>query len=176
MAELGATCLVFFFSSRRRHRRCSRDWSSDVCSSDLLLAATITVPIYGKFSDVFGRKPMLLIGVGLFLAGSWLSGLSQNMGELVAFRAVQGLGAGAIFPIAMAVIGDLFTARERGRYQGLFGAVFGLSFIVGPLVGGWITDHVSWHWVFYVNLPIGIAAVAAIIPPPPDPAPPPPAA
>jgi EmrB/QacA subfamily drug resistance transporter len=127
-----------------------------------LLSSTVTVPVYGKFSDVFGRKPMLLIGVGIFLAGSWLSGLSQNMTELIAFRAIQGLGAGAIFPIALAVIGDLFSARERGRYQGLFGAVFGLSFIVGPFVGGWLTDNASWRWVFYVNLPIGIAALAVI--------------
>jgi EmrB/QacA subfamily drug resistance transporter len=127
-----------------------------------LLSSTVTVPVYGKFSDVFGRKPMLLVGVGLFLAGSWLSGLSQNMTELIAFRTVQGLGAGAIFPIALAVIGDLFSARERGRYQGLFGAVFGLSFIIGPFVGGWLTDHVSWRWVFYVNLPVGIAALAVI--------------
>jgi EmrB/QacA subfamily drug resistance transporter len=127
-----------------------------------LLSSTVVVPVYGKFSDVFGRKPMLLIGVALFLIGSWLSGLSQDMTELVAFRAVQGLGAGAIFPIALAVIGDLFTARERGRYQGLFGAVFGLSFIVGPLIGGWITDNVSWHWVFYVNLPVGVAALVVL--------------
>jgi EmrB/QacA subfamily drug resistance transporter len=127
-----------------------------------LLSSTVTVPVYGKFSDVFGRKPMLLIGVGVFLVGSWLSGLSQNMAELIAFRALQGLGAGAIFPIALAVIGDLFSARERGRYQGLFGAVFGLSFIVGPFVGGWLTDNASWRWVFYVNLPIGIAALVVI--------------
>ena len=127
-----------------------------------LLSSTVTVPVYGKFSDVFGRKPMLLIGVGVFLIGSWLSGFSQNMTELIVFRTVQGLGAGAIFPISLAVIGDLFSARERGRYQGLFGAVFGLSFIVGPFVGGWLTDNASWRWVFYVNLPVGIAAVAVI--------------
>src|SRR3984893_18257803 len=127
-----------------------------------LLSSTVTVPVYGKFSDVFGRKPMLLIGVGIFLVGSWLSGFSQNMAELIAFRGLQGLGAGAIFPIALAVIGDLFSARERGRYQGLFGAVFGLSFIVGPFVGGWLTDNVSWRWVFYVNLPVGIPALAVI--------------
>src|SRR5438445_6483215 len=127
-----------------------------------LLSSTVTVPVYGKFSDVFGRKPMLLAGVGIFLAGSWLSGFSQNMTELIAFRTVQGLGAGAIFPIALAVIGDLFSARERGRYQGLFGAVFGLSFIVGPFVGGWLTDNASWRWVFDVNLPVGVAALAVI--------------
>jgi EmrB/QacA subfamily drug resistance transporter len=128
-----------------------------------LLSSTVTVPVYGKFSDVFGRKPMLLVGVGLFLLGSWLSGFSQNMTELIIFRALQGLGAGAIFPIALAVIGDLFSARERGRYQGLFGAVFGLSFIIGPFIGGWLTDNASWRWVFYVNIPLGIAALAVIV-------------
>lgn len=127
-----------------------------------LLSSTITVPIYGKFSDVYGRKVMLLIGVTIFLLGSALSGLSQDMTQLILFRGLQGLGAGALFPISLAVIGDLFTPRERGRYQGLFGAVFGLSFIVGPFVGGWITDNVGWHWVFYVNLPIGLAALAVI--------------
>src|SRR5207244_8382100 len=127
-----------------------------------LLSSTVTVPVYGKFSDVFGRKPMLLIGVGVFLVGSWLSGLSQNMTELIAFRALQGLGAGAIFPIALAVIGDLFSARERGRYQGLFGAVFGLSFIIGPFIGRWLTDNASWRSVFYGDIPLGIAALAVI--------------
>ena len=130
--------------------------------SAYLLSSTVTVPIYGKFSDVFGRKVMLMIGVGLFLVGSWLSGASQNMGELVAFRAVQGLGAGALFPIVIAIIGDLYSPRERGRFQGLFGAVFGLSFIVGPFIGGWITDHISWHWVFYVNVPFGVAALVVL--------------
>jgi len=130
--------------------------------SAYLLSSTVTVPIYGKFSDVFGRKLMLMIGVCLFLAGSWLSGASQNMNELVAFRAVQGLGAGALFPIVMAIIGDLYSPRERGRFQGLFGAVFALSFIVGPFIGGWITDHISWHWVFYVNVPFGIASLVVL--------------
>jgi EmrB/QacA subfamily drug resistance transporter len=127
-----------------------------------LLASTVTVPIYGKFSDVFGRKVMLIIGVCLFLAGSWLSGASQNMNELVAFRAIQGLGAGALFPIVIAIIGDLYSPRERGRFQGLFGAVFALSFIVGPFIGGWITDNISWHWVFYVNVPFGIASLVVL--------------
>jgi EmrB/QacA subfamily drug resistance transporter len=127
-----------------------------------LLSSTVTVPIYGKLSDVYGRRPLLLIGVSLFLIGSALSGLSQSMGELIIFRGIQGLGAGAIFPIALAVIGDLFSPAERGRYQGLFGAVFGLSFIIGPFLGGFLTDNLSWHWIFYVNLPIGIAALAVI--------------
>jgi EmrB/QacA subfamily drug resistance transporter len=127
-----------------------------------LLTSTITVPIYGKLSDLFGRKLMLIIGITVFLIGSALSGLSQNMTELIFFRGLQGLGAGALFPIALAVIGDLFTPRERGRYQGFFGAVFGVAFLIGPFLGGWITDNISWHWVFYVNLPIGIVALAVI--------------
>lgn len=127
-----------------------------------LLSSTITVPIYGKLSDIYGRKVMLLIGISIFLLGSFLSGLSQNMDELIAFRGLQGLGAGALFPISLAVIGDLFSPRERGRYQGLFGAVFGLSFLLGPLIGGGLTDSVSWHWVFYVNMPIGIPALIVI--------------
>jgi EmrB/QacA subfamily drug resistance transporter len=127
-----------------------------------LLTSTVTVPIYGKFSDVYGRKVMLMIGVSLFLLGSWLSGASQNMNQLIAFRAVQGLGAGALFPIVLAIIGDLYSPRERGRFQGLFGAVFALSFIVGPFLGGWITDNISWHWVFYVNVPFGIAALVVL--------------
>ena len=127
-----------------------------------LLTSTVTVPIYGKLSDVYGRRPLLLIGIAVFLVGSALSGLSQSMGELIIFRGLQGFGAGAIFPIALSVIGDLFSPAERGRYQGLFGAVFGLSFIIGPFLGGFLTDNLSWHWIFYVNLPIGIAALAVI--------------
>ncbi|GAC1656289.1 MAG: hypothetical protein NVS9B15_17390 [Acidobacteriaceae bacterium] len=127
-----------------------------------LLASTITVPIYGKLSDVYGRKILLIVGICIFLLGSLLCGISQDMTQLILFRGLQGLGAGALFPIALAVIGDLFTPRERGRYQGLFGAVFGLSFIVGPFIGGWLTDNVSWHWVFYVNMPIGIGALVVI--------------
>src|ERR671926_153939 len=127
-----------------------------------LLTSTVTVPLYGKFSDIYGRKALLIIGIVIFLAGSWLSGLSQNMTELILFRGLQGLGAGALFPISLAIIGDLFTPRERGRYQGFFGAVFGLSFIVGPFIGGWFTDNASWRWVFYVNVPVGVAALAVI--------------
>jgi EmrB/QacA subfamily drug resistance transporter len=127
-----------------------------------LVTSTVMVPIYGKLSDVYGRKPMLLIGVTLFLIGSALSGLSQSMGQLIAFRGVQGLGAGALFPISLAIIGDLFSPQERGRYQGLFGAVFGLSFIIGPFLGGFLTDNANWRWVFYVNLPIGVLALAVI--------------
>jgi EmrB/QacA subfamily drug resistance transporter len=124
-----------------------------------LLTSTITVPFYGKLSDLYGRKPLLMIGVIIFLVGSALSGLSQNMAELILFRGIQGLGAGALFPISLAVIGDLFTPQERGKYQGLFGAVFGLSSIVGPFAGGFLTDTVGWHWIFYVNIPIGIVSL-----------------
>jgi len=127
-----------------------------------LVTSTITVPIYGKLSDLYGRRPLLMIGIVLFLIGSALSGLSQTMWQLILFRGIQGLGAGALFPIALAVIGDLFTPAERGKYQGLFGAVFGIAFLVGPGLGGFLTDNFSWHWVFFVNLPIGIIALAVI--------------
>ena len=132
-------------------------------STAYLLTSTVTVPIYGKLSDLFGRKPIFLIGIVIFLAGSALSGASQSMNELIAFRAFQGLGAGALLPIAIAVVGDLFTPRERGKWQGVTGAVFGLSAIIGPVVGGWITQNTSWRWVFYVNLPVGIVALLVLI-------------
>ena len=128
-----------------------------------LLASTVTVPIYGKLSDMYGRKPLLLIGVGLFLIGSVLAGLSQNIEQLIIFRGIQGLGAGALFPIALATIGDLYSPKERGRYQGLFGAVFGLASLIGPALGGWLTDTFSWHLIFYVNLPIGLISIAIIL-------------
>jgi EmrB/QacA subfamily drug resistance transporter len=124
-----------------------------------LLTSTISVPFWGKLSDLFGRKPMFMIGIVIFLIGSALSGLSQNMTQLIAFRGLQGIGAGSLFPIALAVIGDLFSPAERGKYQGLFGAVFGIAFIVGPLVGGFLTEQVSWHWIFYVNIPIGLVSL-----------------
>ncbi|MEI7745682.1 MAG: MDR family MFS transporter, partial [Chloroflexota bacterium] len=127
-----------------------------------LLTSTITVPFYGKLSDLYGRKPILIFGISVFLIGSALSGLSQSMEQLIIFRGIQGIGAGALFPVSLAVIGDLFTPAERGKYQGLFGAVFGLSSIIGPLLGGFLTEHVSWHWIFYVNVPIGIVALIVI--------------
>jgi EmrB/QacA subfamily drug resistance transporter len=127
-----------------------------------LLTSTVTGPIYGKISDLLGRRPMMMLGIGLFLAGSVLSGISQEMWQLIAARGFQGLGAGAIFPISLAVIGDLFTPRERGKYQGLFGAVFGVSALIGPFLGGFLTDNVGWHWVFFVNVPVGLVALYII--------------
>jgi EmrB/QacA subfamily drug resistance transporter len=124
-----------------------------------LLTSTISVPFWGKLSDLYGRKPMFMIGIVIFLIGSALSGLSQNMTELIAFRGLQGIGAGSLFPIALATIGDLFTPAERGKYQGLFGAVFGIAFIVGPLVGGFLTEQIAWNWIFYVNIPIGLVSL-----------------
>ena len=127
-----------------------------------LLTSTITVPFWGKLSDIYGRKPVFMLGIVIFLIGSALSGLSQNMSMLILFRGIQGIGAGSLFPVALAVIGDLFTPAERGKYQGLFGAVFGVAFVAGPLVGGWLTENIGWHWIFYVNIPIGIIALAVI--------------
>jgi EmrB/QacA subfamily drug resistance transporter len=132
-------------------------------STAYLLTSTVMVPIYGKLSDLFGRKPLFLFGIVVFLIGSALSGASQSMNELIAFRALQGIGAGALMPIAIAVVGDLFTPRERGKWQGVTGAVWGFSAIVGPTLGGWITENTSWRWVFYVNLPIGIIAMLVLI-------------
>lgn len=127
-----------------------------------LLTSTISVPFWGKASDIYGRKPVYMLGIIVFLVGSALSGLSQNMGMLILFRGIQGIGAGALFPVALAIIGDLFTPKERGKYQGLFGAVFGIAFVVGPLVGGFLTENFGWHWIFYVNIPIGIVALFVI--------------
>jgi EmrB/QacA subfamily drug resistance transporter len=127
-----------------------------------LLTSTISGPLYGKLSDLFGRRPIFLFGIGIFMVGSVGSALSQEMWQLIGARGVQGLGAGALFPIALAVIGDLFSPSERGKYQGLFGAVFGLSVLIGPAIGGLLTDTVGWPWVFFFNLPIG-ALVFAIV-------------
>ncbi len=124
-----------------------------------LVTSTASIPAYGKLSDLFGRKPMLVVGIVIFLVGSALSGLSQTMWQLILFRAIQGFGAGALFPISLAVIGDLFTPAERGKYQGLFGGVFGIAFLVGPFLGGFLTDNLSWHWIFYVNVPVGLVSL-----------------
>jgi EmrB/QacA subfamily drug resistance transporter len=127
-----------------------------------LLASTVSGPLYGKFGDLYGRKVVLQTAIVIFLIGSALCGVSQNMAELIAFRAVQGLGAGGLIVTAIAVVGDVIPPRERGRYQGLFGAVFGISTIIGPLLGGFFVDNLSWRWIFYVNLPIGAVAFVVI--------------
>jgi EmrB/QacA subfamily drug resistance transporter len=127
-----------------------------------LLAATVTGPLYGKFGDLYGRKIVLQTAIVVFLVGSALCGLSQNMAELIAFRALQGLGAGGLLVVTFAVVGDIIPPRERGRYQGYFGAVFGVATVVGPLLGGFFVDNLSWRWIFYVNLPVGAVALAVI--------------
>ncbi len=132
-------------------------------STAYLVASTVMVPIYGKLSDIFGRKPILLIGISIFLIGSVLCGISTETWEIIASRAIQGLGSAALFTSALAIIADMFPPTERGKYSGLFGAVFGLSSVVGPLVGGFLTDNLSWHWVFFVNLPVGALALAFIV-------------
>jgi EmrB/QacA subfamily drug resistance transporter len=127
-----------------------------------MLASAVTVPIYGKLTDIFGRRTLLLVAIGIFLGGSMLSGLSQNMTQLIIFRAIQGVGAGAIMVNAFSIIGDLFPPAQRGKVQGLFGAVFGITSVAGPLLGGWLTDNFTWRWIFYVNVPVAIAAIVVI--------------
>ncbi len=127
-----------------------------------MLASTITVPIFGKLSDLFGRRGFYLLGVSIFLIGSVLSGMSQDMTQLILFRAIQGIGGGAIMVNSFAIIGDIFPPGERGKYQGMIGGVFGLASIIGPLLGGWLTDNASWRWTFYVNIPVGILALIVL--------------
>src|SRR5947208_8054978 len=130
--------------------------------SSYMLASSVTVPVVGKLSDLFGRRPFYVAGLMLFLVGSAASGFSQNMSELIAARAVTGIGGGAMMALGATTVGDIFSPRERGRWMGLIMSVFGLGSIVGPLIGGFITDHLGWRWVFYVNLPPGLIALALL--------------
>ncbi|MFG3493914.1 DHA2 family efflux MFS transporter permease subunit [Streptomyces sp. NPDC047928] len=127
-----------------------------------MLAATAATPLWGKLGDQYGRKKLFQTAIVIFLVGSALCGIAQNMPQLIAFRAVQGLGGGGLMVLSMAIVGDIVPPRERGRYQGLFGAVFGATSVLGPLLGGLFTEHLSWRWVFYINLPIGVVALLVI--------------
>jgi EmrB/QacA subfamily drug resistance transporter len=127
-----------------------------------LLTTSITTPIYGKLADLFGRKPIFLFGVSFFVIGSMVSGAAQSMTQLILFRGLQGLGGGAVLPLTFTIIGDLYPGEARARIQGVFSSVWGITGLLGPLLGGVIVDHISWRWIFYINLPIGIIAILLV--------------
>src|SRR3954466_13302624 len=127
-----------------------------------LLGATVSMPLWGRASDLYGRKPLFVAAIVVFLTGSALSGTAGSLGQLIAFRALQGLGAGGLMTLAMAIVGEIVSPRERGRYQGYIQMVFVLASVAGPLLGGVFADHLSWRWVFYVNVPIGVIALTVI--------------
>lgn len=124
-----------------------------------ILASTVSAPLYGKLGDLYGRRNMVFISVGLFLTGSALAGASTSMAWLIGSRAIQGLGGGGLFVLALSVVGDVIPPKERGKTQGIFGAVFSVSSVIGPLLGGWFVDAASWHWIFYINIPVGVLAL-----------------
>ena len=128
-----------------------------------LVASTVTVPIYGKLGDIHGRRKMFVVAISIFLLGSLLCALAQNVGQLVGARVVQGLGAGGLLPLAQTAIADLFSPRDRGRYQGLIGAMWAIAAIAGPLLGGTLTDAASWRWIFWLNLPLGVIALVVVM-------------
>lgn len=130
--------------------------------SSYLLMQAVTTPLFGKLADLFGRKPVFVVGVSVFLVGALLCGFAESMGALVAFRVIQGIGAGAVLPMSATIAGDLYTVRERGRIQGYLASVWGISSILGPLAGGIIVEHVAWRWIFWLNIPFGIASIALI--------------
>lgn len=131
-------------------------------ATSYLLASAVVTPIYGKLGDMYGRKKIFISSIVIFLIGSVLCGLSQNMNELIAFRAIQGLGGGGLMALVLAIVAEVVPPRQRGRYQGYFGGVFAISSIAGPLLGGLFTDHLSWHWIFFINLPLGLLALSVV--------------